>query len=140
MSEALQAHVWPDMTMKSGAPGERSSVHTVANVVDTTGEVKQDESQPGEEKGVLSKHTSSSISATAAERDSSQRRIGGVMHRGGGVMHRGGGGMHRGGGVMHRGGGNSKKLTTVFTGITGAFFPLPQTIFCSRRRSFWPVA
>ena len=72
MSEALQAHVWPDMTMKSGAPGERSSVHTAAH-----GEVKQDESQPvaGEEKGVLSKHTSLSISATAA--DSSQRRIGG---------------------------------------------------------------
>ena len=76
MSEALQAHVWPDMTMKSG---ERSSVHTAAHVADTTGEVKQDESQPlaGEEKGVLSKDTSSSISATAAERDSSQRRIGG---------------------------------------------------------------
>ena len=72
MSEALQAHVWPDMTMKSGALGERSSVHTAAH-----GEVKQDESQPvaGEEKGVLSKHTSLSISATAA--DSSQRRIGG---------------------------------------------------------------
>ena len=71
MSEALQAHVWPDMTMKSGAPGERSSVHTAAH-----GQVKQEESQPvaGEEKGVLSKHTSLSISATAA--DSSQRRIG----------------------------------------------------------------
>lgn len=68
MSEALQAHVWPDMTMKSETTGGRSSINTAAHA----------ESQPltGEEKPVLSKDTSSSTSATADERDSSQRRIG----------------------------------------------------------------
>lgn len=78
MSEALQAHVWPDMTMKSETTGERSSINTAAHVVDTAGEEKHDESQPltGKEKAVLSKHTTSSTSATADERDSAQRRIG----------------------------------------------------------------
>lgn len=79
ISEALQAHVWPDLEMKSTVTGERSAVKTVSHEVNT--DARQEENQPpaAERKTAPSKEPDPSASAPtlmATEKDSTRKRIG----------------------------------------------------------------
>lgn len=78
ISEALQAHVWPDLEMKSTVTGERSAVKTVSHEVNT--DARQEENQPpeAERKTAPSKEPDPSASAPTlmATEDSTRKRIG----------------------------------------------------------------
>jgi len=81
ISEALQAHVWPDLEMKSTVTGERSAVKTVSHEVNT--DARQEENQPpaAGRKTAPSKEPDPSASAPTlmATEDSTRKRIDGLL-------------------------------------------------------------